>query len=186
MTNQSRRDKETQEKQMGHADSLALDDDALLKQCHVDHYRVGGPGGQKRNKTSSAIRLRHRPSGLSVTASDDRSQRVNKIHAIRRLREAIALHVRKDIDTVSFAPSDPLAACLAGSTGIKISSRNENYFPVVAEVLDILAAFQLRVSDAAAFLGISTAHLVKFIQSDPKTWERVNQMRTERGLKPLR
>jgi protein subunit release factor B len=51
-----------------------LSDDELLRQCAVDTYRASGPGGQKRNKTSSAVRLRHLPSGLSVIAEESRSQ----------------------------------------------------------------------------------------------------------------
>ena len=46
----------------------ALSEDQLLAQCEVDTYRASGPGGQKRNKTSSAVRLRHLPSELMVIA----------------------------------------------------------------------------------------------------------------------
>src|SRR5204862_463400 len=63
-----------------------LTDDQLLAQCAVDTYRASGPGGQKRNKTSSAVRLRHHPTGLLVIAEESRSQHENKARALRRLR----------------------------------------------------------------------------------------------------
>jgi protein subunit release factor B len=61
----------------------SLSDDQLLAQCEVDTYRASGPGGQKRNKTSSAVRLRHPPSGLLVIAEESRSQHENKAKALR-------------------------------------------------------------------------------------------------------
>src|SRR5207247_813493 len=73
---------------------LTIDDAAMLKQCDVDLYRASGPGGQKRNKTSSAVRLRHAPSGITVIAEESRSQHENKARALRRLRQAIALQIR--------------------------------------------------------------------------------------------
>src|SRR6188508_3094747 len=63
----------------------SLTDAQLLAQCGVDTYRASGPGGQKRNKTSSAVRLRHPPSGLLVIAEESRSQHENKAKALRRL-----------------------------------------------------------------------------------------------------
>lgn len=165
---------------------LLLSDQALVQQCSVDHYRSSGPGGQKRNKTSSAVRLRHHPTGLSVTAADDRSQRVNVVRAIRRLREAIALHVRGKPGLERYRPSGSLASCITPEGRLAVGQRDARYFSAVREVLDVLAACEMRVSDAAERIGVSTAHLVKFIQNDPKVWERVNQMRAEAGVKPLR
>jgi len=54
--------------------------------------RAGGPGGQHQNTTDSAVRVLHRPTGLVVTARDERSQHRNKALALRRL-EAMLRHL---------------------------------------------------------------------------------------------
>src|SRR5205085_4925737 len=89
-----------------------LSDAQLLAQCAVDTYRASGPGGQKRNKTSSAVRLRHLPSGLSVIAEESRSQHENRARALRRLRQALFLKLRRPL-----APEEMTAEALAARPG---------------------------------------------------------------------
>jgi protein subunit release factor B len=69
--------------------ALALDDEALLGACEVFTFVGGGPGGQHRNKTASAVRLVHPPTGLTVTATERRSQIQNRGAALERLRAAL-------------------------------------------------------------------------------------------------
>ncbi len=56
--------------------------------------RASGPGGQHVNKTESAVRATHVPSGISVTASEERSQMLNKKAATERLKnKLLGMHV---------------------------------------------------------------------------------------------
>ncbi|MXX68761.1 MAG: peptide chain release factor-like protein [Gemmatimonadales bacterium] len=64
-------------------------DEALLAECAVETFRAGGPGGQHQNKTESAVRLTHRPTGIVVTARESRSQHRNRARALERLRAAL-------------------------------------------------------------------------------------------------
>ena len=69
--------------------ALALDDRALLRQCETDFFTAGGPGGQHRNKTASGVRLTHAATELSVTATERRSQALNRQIALERLRSGL-------------------------------------------------------------------------------------------------
>lgn len=68
---------------------LPSSDEDLLAECEVDTFRAGGPGGQHQNMTDSGVRLRHRPTGLTVSCRSERSQLQNKRTCLRRLRARI-------------------------------------------------------------------------------------------------
>ena len=77
-------------------------DEDLLKECNVDTFRAGGKGGQHLNKTESAVRLSHLPTGIVVTCQDERSQLQNKRKCLIQLRgklEALNYRPPKRIPT---------------------------------------------------------------------------------------
>jgi hypothetical protein len=163
---------------------LAATDDALLADCDVDTYRASGPGGQKRNKTSSAVRLRHGPSGMSVIAEESRSQHENKARCINRLRRAIALEIRLPL-AEGWRPPEVFTRYKTASGRLEISVRNRDYPAVAAVILDAIASRNGSMKEAAAFLGVTTGQLSRFVGNDSKTLAAVNAIRKSAGLHPI-
>jgi hypothetical protein len=173
---------------MPRIDYLMASDDALIAQCDVDRYRASGPGGQHRNKTESAVRLRHRLTGVTAIGEDSRSQAENKIHAVRRLRAAIALSVREPVALDGHAPSPRLAALVAAGTA-PLGARTRltgDYWAAIAELLDLLIAGELEIAATAQRLGITTGALSKLVLHDDQVARVVNDLRRARGMRALR
>jgi peptide chain release factor-like protein len=173
---------------MPRIDHLIASDEALIAQCEVDRYRASGPGGQHRNKTESAVRLRHRPTGVTAIGEDSRSQAENKIHAVRRLRAAIALSVREPVVLDGHVPSPRLAALVAGGTA-PLGARTRltgDYWAAIAELLDLLVAGGLEIAATAQRLGITTGALSKLVLHDEQVARVVNDLRRARSMRPLR
>ena len=81
-----------------------LSDADLLEQCVVQTYRSSGPGGQNVNTRETAVRLRHQPTGVTITCQRERSQFRNKEIALEGLRKKLEALMKRPTPRVKTKP----------------------------------------------------------------------------------
>ena len=82
-----------------HVSNPAPDDgdalERLARECDITPFKSSGPGGQKKNKTESSVRVRHRSTGITRIATESRSQLRNRRAALERVRDELARRARR-------------------------------------------------------------------------------------------
>lgn len=160
----------------GKYELLALSDEELMKECRFDAMRGTGPGGQKRNKTSSAARVTHLESGLSAFDDVTRSQHQNLKHALDKLRGEIAVNLLPgEGESIPGIPLAPVP---------KPNSRN--YFLWLGKIFDALLATDFQMPEAAARFECSPSHLIRIVAKDEFAWQKLAEARQRRKMTPLR
>ncbi|MDY7011408.1 MAG: peptide chain release factor-like protein [Planctomycetota bacterium] len=174
-------------------DYPGLDDAVLLGQCDVNIYKASGPGGQHRNKVSSAIRLRHRPTGITAHGSDNRSQHANKRDALKRLRVKIACQVRRPVDLQGPLPEatesclfTPKGAVAGAKKRLQVGRRDKRFWTVGQFLLDLLDVCGGRLSGAAGAIKISTSNLVTVLKQERHLYAAAQEIRKRHGRGPMK
>ncbi|MDY6912863.1 MAG: peptide chain release factor-like protein [Planctomycetota bacterium] len=174
-------------------DDLSLADEMLLAGCDVHIYKSSGPGGQHRNKVSSAVRLKHRATGLTAHGDGSRSQHENRRTALARLRMNLACRLRRPIDINSAELPPVVAECIFEPRGrgpqaprrLEIGRKDRRFWQVGAFLLDVLEACEGRLAEAAAYLGITTSNLAGLLKSERHIFAAAQALRKNHGQKPL-
>lgn len=165
------------------AHPAALPPEALLAQCDMEFVRRSGPGGQHRNKVSTAVVLVHRPTGVNAEANERRSQAENRAMALFRLRMNSALQVRVPRGS-NGVPSPQWRSRIVGGR-IAVRTTHDDFPALLAEALDVVAFCEFDPKRASQLLECSTSQLVKFLKKEPAALLQVNQERRQRGLHAL-
>lgn len=185
-----------------------LPDDALLAQCDMSRNRTRGPGGQHRNKVESAVHLVHQSTGVEAQASERRSAVDNQRVALKRLRFALAVEVRRPVPpgeigsalwrarrtapprpkTEEIAPGLRVRVPVSATGGGRIACNpdHQDMPALIAEALDVIADAGWDARTAAIRLQVSATQLVRLLKDHPPALERLNRERTARGEHPLK
>ncbi|MFQ5731788.1 MAG: peptide chain release factor family protein [Planctomycetaceae bacterium] len=162
----------------------ALTDTELLQQCDVEFLRRSGPGGQHRNKTETAVRLKHVESGIVAVAAERRSQAENRRVALKRLRRKLALNIRLPVEDDRDPSEVWQSRCQSGR--ISVGADHADFPALLAEAMDLLASCGFEMQPAAERLGTSASQLIKLLRKEPAALRTVNIHRATGGLRRLR
>ncbi len=160
----------------------ALAPEELLKVCEIRRSRGGGPGGQHRNKTETAVDIRHLPTCISGQAGERRSQDDNRRMAIFRLRLNLALRVRVPREQNNMPIPSPLWLSRLKGERISVSTTHTDFPSLLAEALDILSEKGMDLKIAAELLQCTPTQLLKFIKQEPAAYRWLSGEREKLGL----
>ncbi len=137
---------------------LALSEDELSLIVEFDFFKRSGNGGQKRNKTSSAVRVKLKEFDILAEDCTERSQKLNRSKALQKLRHKLAMTVRESV-------TDEVLTVVAPS--------NVRYPLFLAKLLDILDSVNYSFKECGLKLGMSSSQVEKLLRKDPALWQFV-------------
>ena len=141
---------------------LALNEEELGRIVEFDFFKRSGNGGQKRNKTSSAVRVTLKELAISAEDCTERSQKLNRSKALQKLRCKIAMTVRQDI-------SDEIITIVAPS--------NDRYPLFLARLIDLLSSVNYSFKECGLKLNLSSSQVEKLLRRDASLWQFIQSKR---------
>ena len=167
-----------------HPHPATLDEETLVTQCTLTKGRSSGPGGQRKNKVETEVRLTHEPTGLKALANERRSAAQNRSMAIGRMRHLLATHARcpvlfGDVRSKLWKQRCQQVGKVAGR--IVCNPSHPEYVILLAEAMDMVFACNLDMKKASLRLCCTPSQLTKFIKDHIPAFTLLNAHRIERG-----
>ena len=171
---------------------LSLPLEGLLRTCKQSRYQGSGPGGQKRNRVYSGVRLTHEPSGLSIEAEARRESLGNLDDALHKLRIQLALSITQfkggDVKNDSTLPLEIENSSVFTSPAFrtKVSESHFDFPKFVFRAVYFLIKYEGQISGAAESLGCTASALTRFLKIDKGVWATAKGIRERYGLHALK
>ncbi|MEQ9365797.1 MAG: peptide chain release factor-like protein [Leptospirales bacterium] len=173
---------------------LALPPEDLLAQCTRTPYQASGPGGQKRNRVYSALRLEHSPTGIRAESGAHREAARNRKDALRKLRLALAIAGSRLVPLpllrgAGTTPEDPLdlpeAPDAYPAFRAKVSAEHQDFPATVLKALVVFRGFGGELRPTAARLGVSPSAFGRYLKIDKFVFAEANRIRAAASLARL-
>jgi len=164
-----------------------VDVEELLRSCAIGKGRASGPGGQNRNKVETHVTLTHMPTAIEGQAGERRSAAENKKVAVRRLRLALAIHVRTPVPLGEARSDLWLRRCPPDGGGkISCNPEHEDFPALIAEAMDVVDACGADLRNASLRLGCTLSQLIKLLKDHPPAFVQMNAARCARGMHAIK
>ena len=160
-------------------DLLPLDDSQLLKLCKMSTLRRPGPGGQKKNVTASAVRLRLTGENIEASAGESRSQHTNRANALNRMRLEIALRLRATVE-------DDFISNLESLDYMTSNAKNKDYPEIIALIFDYLAENNWDPRLLGKEMNIGLKAVLKIIEKDRRAIRALTEAKQTSSLRHSR
>ncbi len=159
---------------------LALSEPEFLRQCRIDHFQASGPGGQKRNRKLSAVRLIHIQSSISVTSSEYRETSRNLAIAINKLK--LELAIKLDLDP-QIQEADLTARIKFNKD---VSEQNPQFPLMILLAVTLFKRYRGSIRELSLSLNTSSPQLIKFLKKSKQVWTSIQEIRRQNGHPPLK
>lgn len=143
---------------------LALSEEELNSIVDFDFFKRSGNGGQKRNKTSSAVRVVLKEYDIAAEDCTERSQKLNRSKALQKLRRKLAMTVRQEF-------ADEALTVVAPS--------NIKYPLFLAHLMDLLESVDYSFKECGLKLDLSSSQVEKLLRKDTALWQYVQSKRQQ-------
>ena len=160
-------------------DLLPLDDSQLLRLCRMSTLRRPGPGGQKKNVTDSAVRLRLTGENIEATAGESRSQHTNRANALNRMRLEIALRLRATVEGDFISNLEYLDYMTS-------NDKNKDYPEIIALIFDYLAENNWDPRLLGKEMNIGQKAVLKIIEKDRRAIRALTEAKQTSSLRHSR
>ncbi|MBX7059301.1 MAG: peptide chain release factor-like protein [Leptospirales bacterium] len=172
-------------------EDLALPANALLAKLQRERFQGSGPGGQHRNRTLSAVRLRHPESGLQAEAASHREGGRNLHEALHRLRIALALLAAEQFRSAQKGGEADAAFLRQTQERFRpfrmpINADHDDFPGQCFLSLSWLSLCDAEPKPAAAELRLSPSALTRFFKLEGSLWQMAQRIRSQAGRGQLR